>query len=61
VADLDADTERLRAARRNNVRGAALRHDWLNRIQLVFDALGLPHTEKMQSRARLLEQIAARF
>lgn len=61
LADLDANAERLRAARRNNVRGAALRHDWLNRIQVVFDTLGLPYTEKMQARARLLEQTAARF
>jgi hypothetical protein len=60
LADLNADTERLRAARRNNVREAALGHDWLHRIQVVFDTLGLPHTEKMQARAQLLEQIAAR-
>jgi hypothetical protein len=59
LADLNADTERLRAARRNNVREAALRHDWLHRIQVVFDTLGLPHTEKMQARAQLLDHIAA--
>jgi hypothetical protein len=60
LADLNADTERLRTARRNNVGEAARRHDWLHRIQVVFDTLGLPHTEKMQARAELLDQIAAR-
>ena len=60
LADLNADTERLRAARRNNVREAALGHDWLHRIQVVFDTLGLPHTDKMRARAQLLDHIAAR-
>jgi hypothetical protein len=58
LAELNADTERLRAARRNNIREAALRHDWLHRIQVVFDTLGLPHTEKMRARAQLLDHIA---
>jgi Glycosyl transferases group 1 len=58
LAELNADTERLRAARRNNVREAALRHDWLHRIQVVFDILGLPPTEKMRARAHRLDQIA---
>jgi len=58
LRDLDGDPERLRAVRRNNVREAALRHDWLQRIQVVFDTLGLPRTEKMQARAKRLEQIA---
>ena len=59
LADLNADPERLRAVRRNNVREAALRHDWLYRIQVVFDTLGLPHTERMQAREQLLKHIAA--
>ena len=41
LADLNGNPERLRAVRRNNVRQAALRHDWLHRIQVVFDVLGL--------------------
>lgn len=36
-ADLDRDTDRLRAVQRNNVREAARRHDWLHRIQAVFE------------------------
>jgi len=59
LADLNGDAERLRAVRRNNVRQAALRHDWLHRIQVVFDALGLMPTEAMRARARRLDQIAS--
>jgi hypothetical protein len=57
--DLSANTERLRAIRKSNVRGAALRHDWLHRIQVVFDTLGLARTKKMQMRKNRLEEIAA--
>ena len=59
LADLNGDPERLRAVRRNNVREAAQRHDCLHRIHVVFDILGLPPTEKMQARAKQLEQIAS--
>jgi Glycosyl transferases group 1 len=59
LMDLNGESGRLRAVRRNNVREAALRHDWLHRIQVVFDTLGLAPTEKMQARATALEQIAA--
>ncbi len=60
LADLNGDPERLRAVRRNNVREAALRHDWLHRIQVVLDALGLAPTEEMRARAQRLDQIASR-
>jgi hypothetical protein len=60
LADLDRDPERLRAIRRNNFREAALRHDWLHRIQAVFDVLGLAPTEGMHDRAQFLDQIASR-
>ncbi|MGB8399531.1 glycosyltransferase family protein [Bradyrhizobium sp.] len=61
LADLDGDRERLRAVRRNNAREAALRHDWLHRIQVVFDVLGLAPTDGMRARAQQLDQIASRF
>jgi Glycosyl transferases group 1 len=61
LASLNGDPERLRAIRRNNVREAAQRHDWLYRIQVVFDALGLAPTEKMRARAKRLDQIASAF
>jgi hypothetical protein len=59
LAECDRDHERLRAVRRNNVREAALRHDWLYRIQVVFDTLGLAPSDKMRARARRLGEIAA--
>jgi Glycosyl transferases group 1 len=59
LADLNRDPQRLQAARRNNAREAALRHDWLHRIQVVFDALGLVPTEGMRIRARRLDEIAS--
>jgi hypothetical protein len=59
LLDLASDPARLGAVRRKNVREAALRHDWLYRIQTVFDTLGLTPTEKMRARAKRLEQIAA--
>jgi hypothetical protein len=59
LGDLDGDPERLRAIRRNNVWQAAQRHDWLHRILVVFDTLGLAPTEKMRARAKRLEQIAS--
>jgi Glycosyl transferases group 1 len=59
LADLNSDPERLRAVRCNNVREAARRHDWLHRILIVFDTLGLAPTEKMLARAKRLEQIAS--
>jgi hypothetical protein len=61
LAELDADPERLRAARRNNVREAALRHDWLHRIQVIFDVIGLRVTDEMRARADLLGRIAHGF
>jgi Glycosyl transferases group 1 len=59
LADLNSDPERLRAVRRYNVREAARRHDWLHRIQVVFNTLQLAPTEKMQARAQRLDQIAS--
>lgn len=59
LANLDGDAERLQTARRNNIREAALRHDWLHRLRVVFDCLGLPPTEKMIARAQHLSRIAS--
>ncbi len=61
LEDLNGDPERLRAIRRNNAREAALRHDWLHRIRVVFDTLGLAPTEEMHARARRLDKIARAF
>ena len=58
LAELNAAPERLRAVRRNNTRESPRRHDWLHRIQVVFDTLGLSATPEMQTRARRLDKIA---
>jgi hypothetical protein len=60
LAGLNADPARLLAARCNNVREAALRHDWLYRIRTVFEALGLAPTAAMGAREERLRQIASR-
>jgi len=60
LADLDRDPERLQAVQRKNVREAALRHDWLHRIRVVLEVLGLTPTDGMSARARQLDQIASR-
>ncbi len=61
IRDLSADPDRMRRARYNNVHQAARRHDWLYRIQVVFDTLGLPYTDKMKARGEELSRIAAAF
>ena len=58
LAALDADPERLERARRNNARQAALRHDWLHRLQAVYQTAGLPPTEAMRERERRLRELA---
>jgi hypothetical protein len=58
LTDLDANPARLRAVRYNNVRNAAMKHDWLHRIQTVFDILQLPYTSKMHARALRLDRLA---
>jgi hypothetical protein len=57
LADLNADDHRLRIARINNIREAALRHDWLHRIQVVFNTLELTPTAGMLARAKRLKEI----
>jgi len=59
LAALDADPQRLERARRRNARQAALRHDWLHRIQTVFEAARLPPTQGMLERQKRLEKLTA--
>lgn len=60
LAELNREPERLRAVRHENVRQAALKHDWVHRIRTVFDVLGLAPTDRMQERADQLGRIASR-
>jgi len=59
LLELDQDRPRLERIRRENVRNAALRHDWVHRLRAVFDALGLPPTEAMKDREARLRSLAA--
>jgi hypothetical protein len=59
LAALDADPPRLSRIRRDGIRNAALRHDWVHRLRSVFDALGLPPTEAMRAREQRLAAQAA--
>jgi hypothetical protein len=58
IAELDKDPTRLEGIRRANVRNAALRHDWVHRIRLVFEALDLLPTPAMRAREAELRAIA---
>ena len=60
IADLDSQPERLDAIRQNGIREAALRHDWLHRIETVFNLLDLSPTDGMQARAIRLNAISAK-
>jgi hypothetical protein len=59
LAELDEDGPRLERVRRENVRQAALRHDWGHRVRTVFDTLRLPATEALRQREERLAQVAA--
>jgi hypothetical protein len=56
---LDADSERMHRITRENVRQAALRHDWIHRLRTVFETLGLPPSEGMLAREERLRELAA--
>ncbi len=58
LASLDRDPERLQRIARTNAREAALRHDWLYRLETVFSALDLPPTEQMRARRGRLAELA---
>lgn len=58
LADLDRAPDRVARIRSANVANAALRHDWLHRIEVVFDTLGLTPTAAMRQRAARLNAVA---
>jgi hypothetical protein len=59
LADLNKDPTRLNRIQRDNVYYAALRHDWLYRLRVMFDKSGLPFTPAMQLREQRLQSLAA--
>jgi hypothetical protein len=58
LADLDNSPQRLAAIRANNLRNAAMRHDWTHRLRAVYEKMGLPPTGAMIARERRLEALA---
>jgi hypothetical protein len=59
LAALDADAGRMQRIARENVRQAALRHDWIHRLFTVYETLGLPPSEGMLARKERLRALAA--
>ena len=59
LTELDSDPPRLAKIRQDNVRNAALRHDWVHRLLTVFETVGIPPTEAMLERVRRLQGVAA--
>lgn len=59
LRELDRNPERLERIRRDNVRNAALRHDWVHRLGTIFETVGIPPTEAMLERENRLRAMAA--
>jgi hypothetical protein len=58
LAALDANRLRLMTIQRENIRQAALRHDWVHRLQKVFETAHVPGTPAMDARVERLEELA---
>ena len=59
LAELDRDPDRLARIRADNLRNAALQHDWVYRLRTVFETLGVPPTAAMRERENRLQALAA--
>lgn len=60
LAELDADPQRLARIGHENARQAALQHDWLHRLEIVFKTVGMEPTPAMVDRRRRLNDLATR-
>lgn len=58
LAELDRDPARLERICRGNARHAALRHDWLHRLEVIFETAGIERTPGMLERERRLSELA---
>jgi hypothetical protein len=59
IEELDRDPGRLARIRRDGVRNAALRHDWVHRLRAIYEAAGLPPPEAMREREARLAALAS--
>jgi hypothetical protein len=51
IAELDAQPERVDTIRRNNAINALLKHDWLHRLQVIYQTFDLPPSAAMEQRS----------
>lgn len=58
LAELDRDPVRLARIRRDNVRNAALQHDWGLRLHEIYRTFAIPPTAAMLQRERALAWLA---
>ncbi|MCW5315097.1 glycosyltransferase [Nostoc sp. KVJ3] len=58
ITDLDAQPERLARIRKDNVVNSLLRHDWVYRLQTIFEAVDVQPSEIMLSRETELKNLA---
>lgn len=58
--ELDQDPLRVQRIRRSNIYNAALRHDWLYRLQTIFETFGLKQTPAMIAREAQLKALSER-
>ena len=56
--ELNRDPDRLARISADNIRNAALRHDWVHRLRTVFETVGIPPTETMLARETRLRTLA---
>jgi len=61
LAELEADPERIAAARTANMVNSLRRHDWADRWARILDTLDLPRTEAHDARLRQLEHVAGQI
>ena len=58
LTELTADPQRLARVSGSNARNAALRHDWLYRLEVIFNTLGMAPTPGMLERKQRLTELA---
>ncbi|MEN8822361.1 MAG: glycosyltransferase [Abyssibacter sp.] len=61
LEEMEADDARRQATSRTNVRQAAQYHDWLHRIERIFEIAGLPPTAAMRARRERLALVTHAF
>ena len=61
IRELDARSDRLEKARRQNIYNSLLRHDWVYRWRHILETAGLEVTPQILAREAQLKERAARF